>query len=261
MNREWCLILGASSGMGKACARRLSTAGMNVLGVHLDPSERQPDVERLIEELRGNGAAASFFNENAANHAARRRMIDEMRELVGPPGVKVIVHSLSFGALLPFIPDRPDQEVITQKKMEMTLSVMAHSLVYWVQELLEAGLLSRGARIFALTSAGSTRVSKNYGAVSAAKCALESHVRQLAVELAPREIAVNAIRAGVTVTPSFLKIPEAEGLKERVERSHPYGRLTLPEDVADAIALLASASSSWVTGNIIGVDGGEILTV
>ena len=103
----------------------------------------------------------------------------------------------------------------------MTLDVMANSLVYWAQDLFFAGLLSPGARIFAMTSAGDHIVWPSYGAVSAAKSALESYVRQLAVELAPHRVAVNALRAGVTDTPALRKIPGNEAMIERVSAMHP----------------------------------------
>jgi enoyl-[acyl-carrier-protein] reductase (NADH) len=143
----------------------------------------------------------------------------------------------------------------------MTVSVMAHSLVSWVQALWDAELLPRGAHVFALTSIGSTSVVPSYGAVSAAKSALEAHVRQLAFELAPHGVSVNAIRAGVTETPAFLRIPGSAELGERALRYNPHARLTKPDDVAEAIALLAQSPSSWMTGNVIGVDGGEKLTI
>ena len=184
-------------------------------------------------------------------------MQDTLREA---GGVKVVVHSLAFGSLLPFIRRDAAGEALSRRQMDMTLSVMAHSLVYWVQDLFGRGLLQTGAKVFALTSAGSSKVTKNYGAVSAAKCALESHVRQLALELAPEGIAVNAIRAGVTVTPSLERIPEHLALIEYARRVNPHSRLTQTEDVAAAIALLSATASSWMTGNIIGVDGGEMLT-
>ena len=105
----------------------------------------------------------------------------------------------------------------------MTLDVMAHSLVYWTQDLFFAGLLAPGARIFAMTSAGDHIVWPAYGAVSAAKAALESHVRQLAVELAPHRVAVNALRAGVTDTPALRKIPGQRG-DDRAGREDAPGR-------------------------------------
>ena len=139
----------------------------------------------------------------------------------------------------------------------MTLDVMANSLVYWTQELHYAGLLAPGARIFAMTSAGDHIVWQAYGAVSAAKSALESYVRQLAVELAPHKVAVNALRAGVTDTPALRKIPGNEELIDRVRKMHPAGRTTTPADVAGALVALCSDGAGWISGNVIGVDGAE----
>jgi len=253
---SWSLVLGASSGMGRACALALAGEGSNILGVHLDTAERSGEIAELVSQIQGYGVEAHFFNDNAASERGRARVLDGIGPLAGA-GVHVLVHSLAFGALAPYL---PPGETLTQRQMDMTLSVMAHSLVYWVQDLVAAKLLPTGARLFALTSAGTTRVARSYGAVAAAKCALESHVRQLAVELAPAGVSVNAIRAGVTLTPSFLRIPESAELSEYARSRNPHGRLTTPGDVAAAIALLAGATSSWMTGNVIGVDGGELLT-
>jgi NAD(P)-dependent dehydrogenase (short-subunit alcohol dehydrogenase family) len=103
------------------------------------------------------------------------------------------------------------------------------------------------------------RVVPNYGAVSAAKAALESHIRQLAYELAPRGITANSIMAGVTDTPALRKIPGNERLVEGALARNPSGRLTTPQDVARFIALLAKpgAGADWLTGNVLRVDGGE----
>ena len=141
--------------------------------------------------------------------------------------------------------------------MDMTLDVMAHSLVYWTQDVVGHGLMATGGRVFAMTSAGSTRVLPHYGPVSAAKAALESHVRQLASELGPLSITVNAIRAGVTDTPALQKIPGHDAIKEMALRRNPRGRLTTPEDVARVIVLLSHADADWISGTVIGVDGGE----
>jgi enoyl-[acyl-carrier protein] reductase III len=134
---------------------------------------------------------------------------------------------------------------------------MAHSLVYWAQDVVGRGLMGPGGRIFAMTSSGGARALPYYGAVSAAKAALEAHVRQLAVELAPRRITANAIRAGVTATPAAQKIPGYESLEDGARRRNPSGRLTTPDDVARAIVVLSHDDTAWITGNVIGVDGGE----
>jgi enoyl-[acyl-carrier-protein] reductase (NADH) len=143
--------------------------------------------------------------------------------------------------------------------MNMTLDVMAHSLVYWTQELVHRKLMTQGGRVFAMTSAGGHRVWKTYGPVSAAKAALESHIRQLAVELAPLGITANSIQAGVTETPALSKIPGSEIIIENALRANPGGRLTTTKDVAEAIVALSLPGTHWVTGNVIKVDGGEDL--
>jgi enoyl-[acyl-carrier protein] reductase III len=256
----WSLVLGASSGMGAAATRAIARAGGNIVGVHLDAGERRQAADALAGELRGHGVEVDFFNANAASPAVRAEVVGRLAELAGDRGVRVVLHSVAFGSLLPFVVGGANGERLSARQMDMTLNVMAHSLVYWVQDLHTAGLLRPGAKVLAMTSAGNQRVAPSYGAVSAAKCALESHVRQLALELAPVGVAVNALRAGVTVTPALQRIPGHEHMLDRARSSNPHGRLTRPEDVADAVVLLASSDSSWVTGNVIGVDGGEVLT-
>ena len=257
--RRWALILGASSGFGEAASRALAKRGLHVCGVHLDRRAGMGHVEKITAAIRETGRQALFLNVNAADHERRRQVLDALAGRIAEDGsgvVRVLMHSLAFGSLSPFVGAEPAR-LVTPAQIEMTLNVMAHSLVYWVQDAVARGFLMRGSRVVAMTSAGSTRVWPGYGAVSAAKAALEAHVRQLAVELGPSGITVNAIRAGVTDTPAFRKIPGSEYLAERVRARNPSGRMTLTSDVADVIGMLASDESQWITGTVIGVDGGE----
>jgi enoyl-[acyl-carrier protein] reductase III len=256
---EWGLVLGASSGFGAATARHLARLGMGIIGVHLDRKATLPAAEAVIADVEAAGAPAHFFNVNAADDDKRALVCARARELVGGRPLRVLMHSLAFGTLRPFVSSDPAEQT-SKAQLEMTLDVMAHSLVYWVQDLHAAGLLGRDSRVFAMTSAGGRRVWPAYGAVSAAKAALESHVRQLAVELGTAGVAVNALRAGVTDTPALRKIPGAETLLAEARRRNPGGRLTTPEDVAAAVAVLALPGAGWITGNVIGVDGGEDVT-
>jgi NAD(P)-dependent dehydrogenase (short-subunit alcohol dehydrogenase family) len=146
---------------------------------------------------------------------------------------------------------------VSQAQLAMTLHVMATSLVDWAQDLAAGGLLERGGRIFAMTSAGGRRVWHAYGPVTAAKAALEALVRQLALELAPHAITANAICAGVTRTPAFEKIPGHEDMERLALSRNPRGRLTTPEDVAGALVALSEPGCGWISGNVINVDGGE----
>ena len=142
----------------------------------------------------------------------------------------------------------------------MTLNVMASSLVYWSQDLYQAGLLRQGSQIFALTSSGGHSQWPFYGAVSAAKAALESYMRQIAFELASEGIAANTIQAGVTDTPALRKIPGSATMIDKALAANPAGRLTLPEDVAAVITRIGLSENTFMTGNIIRVDGGEDIT-
>ena len=140
--------------------------------------------------------------------------------------------------------------------------VMANSLVYWVQDLWRGGFLERGSKIYAMTSEGSSRVVPSYGVVSSAKAALESHIRQLALELARLDTGVtaNAIRAGVTLTPALMKIPESGAIIEAATRRNPTGRMTTTQDVANAILALSGEGTGFISGEVIGVDGAEFVT-
>ncbi len=259
----WGLILGASSGFGEATALALAQHGLHIFGVHLDRKATLANVERIIGEIKTSGREAVFFNVNAADAEKRQEVLEQVEKTLaerGEPGaVTVLVHSLAFGALKPFIAEDP-KDTLTQSQMEMTLDVMAHSLVYWAQDVTRRRLMGAGGKIFAMTSSGGNHVWPTYGAVSAAKAALEAHIRQLAYELAPLRIAANAIRAGVTDTPALRKIPGNEKLVDGALAKNPHGRLTTPSDVASAIAALCAQGTHWVTGNVIGVDGGEDLT-
>jgi len=256
----WALVLGASSGFGAATSLALARAGLNIFGVHLDRKSTLPNAERLAADIKVLGREAHFYNINAADEEKRAEVAGEMerilreRDEIGQ--VRVMLHSLAFGTLKPFIAD-PMKEAVTKAQMDMTLDVMAHSLIYWAQELVGRGLMGRGGRIYAMTSAGGARVLPFYGPVSAAKAALESNIRQLAAELAPKGIAANSIRAGVTATPAAQKIPNYEEFAKQAAERNPHSPMTTVEDVAKAIVVLSHPDTYWMTGNVIGVDGGE----
>ena len=257
---RWALILGASSGFGAAAARELAKHDYHIAGVHLDRKGTLGNVEALVNDIKAAGRQALFYNVNAADAEKRQEVVTQLQHSLhsaNPKGqVFVVMHSLAFGSLKPYIAADP-KDALNQDQMNMTIDVMANSLVYWIQDLFAKQLIGQGSRIYAMTSSGGTRVWPNYGAVSAAKAALESHMRQLALELAPHGVAVNTIRAGVTDTPALRKIPGCEEMIKFSVMRNPHHRLTTPEDVARAIVALSEPNTQWLTGNVLGVDGGE----
>ncbi len=263
----FALILGASSGFGEACALSLAKAGMSIIGVHLDRRSAQGHIDDLTAKIRATGGEAWFYNVNAADEGKRREVLEDVQKKLDERGkgekIRVLLHSLAFGTLLPFIPEggpeTAPKEGANQKQVEMTLDVMAHSLVYWTQDVWHRGLFHAHGRIFAMTSTGSWSIWPKYGVVSAAKAALESHVRVLASELGPRGITANALCAGVTDTPALRKIPGNEGIVAAALRKHPAKRLTTTDDVARAIVALSQPCLYWMNGNTINVDGGEAI--
>src|SRR5512141_1230049 len=166
MARRWALILGASSGFGEATARALARAGYSIFGVHLDRRSTQPHVEEVIRDIEAQGATAKYFNVNAADPERQSAVLDEIAATVDAgEQVDVLMHSLAFGTLAHYT----GEGALTPAQMDMTLRVMAHSLVDWTQGLIARGLMGRNGRarhvgrIFAMTSSGSSRSIPKYG--------------------------------------------------------------------------------------------------
>ena len=256
-NKYWALILGASSGFGGATALQLAKDGFNIIGVHLDRQATMHNVKKITDSIEEFGVKQKFYNMNAADVLKRTEVINELISLLnGKPLIKVIMHSLAFGSLKNFIYSNREKGM-TKVQLEMTIAVMANSLVYWTQDIFTNNLLAEKARIFGMTSSGARTVIKTYGAVSAAKVTLESHIRQLADELGFMGVSANAIMAGVTDTPALRKIPGNENMMDIARRKNPRKRLTTPEDVSKVISLFCKDGGEWISGGVINVDGGE----
>ena len=254
MSKEYALILGVSSGIGKACALELASKGMSIIGLYM----RKPKdvIESLEKQISSFGVDSKLVKMNACNYETMSSFLSG--EQFHGVKIKVFIHSLAFGTMKPFI-STDQKSRLNKKNIDMTLDVMSNSLVYWTQEIYEKKLFSKGAQILCMTSSGGRRQWRSYGAISMSKAALESACRQLAVELARDGIGVNAIQAGVTDTPALRKIPGNEEMIDRTLALNPNERLTTPEDVAHVCGLIGLSEQTWMTGNVIRVDGGEDL--
>ncbi|NHF60013.1 SDR family oxidoreductase [Flavobacteriaceae bacterium TP-CH-4] len=255
---ETALILGGSSGLGLATAKKLARHGYDIVIVHRDRRSDIEEVESHFQEITSRGVSLHSFNLDAVNAEKRNAMISQLKELLGEENkVKVLVHSLAKGNLKPMQSER--EKELDHQDFQITLDAMAISLYDWTKALVDAGLFAADARIVSFTSEGNTKAWANYGAVSAAKAALEAITRNIALEFAPSGIKANCIQAGVTDTKSFRSIPGSELLKGNALERNPSGRLTTPQDVANVVYLLTTQEAKWITGTVIKVDGGESL--
>ena len=154
-------------------------------------------------------------------------------------------------------PEYSDKYYLDEDDFARTIHSMGTSLLGWVQGLHGRGLFAEDARVFGLTSEGNTVAWKGYAAVAAAKVALESLARSIAVEFAPYGVRCNVIQAGITETPALAAIPGSAHLKAQARLRNPFGRLTTPADVGNVIELLSRDEAAWINGEVIRVDGGE----
>lgn len=138
---------------------------------------------------------------------------------------------------------------------DVTMHASAHSLLSIAQRAVPR-MKNGWGRIISITSEGGQRVLPGYGVVGVAKAALECLTRTLSVELGERNIVVNGVLAGIADTRSARRIPGADELIEEARRRTPTGRIITPEDVANAVAFLASDQASMVVGQFLVVDGG-----
>jgi len=289
----WALILGGSSGIGLASAKKLASEGMNICIVHRDRKSALQEFETEIEKIQSKGVKCLTFNLNALKGEERKKIIETLKSRLGKnDGVKVILHSIAKGNLKGMTTEQDDRNwdaiknevglnddqiktiqkylinteysgngtVLSEEDYMLTIQAMSVSYYSWIQEIFQAKILTENALALALTSEGNQKAWRNYGAVSAAKSSLESISRSIALELGPLGLRSNIIQAGVTITPSLNMIPGSIVLKTNALLKNPLKRMTTPEDVANAVYLLSLPEANWINGAIIPVDGGESIT-
>ena len=255
---EWALILGGSSGLGLATAKKLAKHGFNILVVHRDRRIDSQVIAKEFKSITSTKIRFKSYHIDATNPDRRMATIREIYEELGQNGrIKVLVHSIAKGNLKPMQSD--DGNTLNNQDFHLTLDAMAISLYDWTKALVAAKLFSEDARIISFTSEGNSKAWENYAAVSAAKAALEAITRNMALEFAPMGIKANCVQAGMTLTNSFSMIPGSEKLKENALQRNPSGRMTTPDDVANVAYLLTTDEAKWITGTVLKVDGGESL--
>lgn len=250
---QWAIILGGSSGLGLASAKKLAAHGMNICIVHRDRKTDEAKFSESMKSLEDLGISVQTFNRDAL----KTETMEEVIQSLPKHSVKMVLHSIAKGSVKPMVSFSND--VLTKEDFTLTIHAMALSWYEWTQALIHHEVLIEDARNIAFTSEGNRKAISHYGAVSAAKATLESLMRQMAVEYAPLGITTNCIQAGVTQTKSFEMIPGSRQIASYAQKRNPFERLTTVTDVANVVYLLCKDEARWINGTILKVDGGESL--
>jgi enoyl-[acyl-carrier protein] reductase III len=232
------LVTGGSRGIGRAIALRFARDGHDRVAIGYLRNDAA--AEATAEEIRAAGAEPVLVRGNVTSG----RVLDEIRAL-GP--LDAVVHNAATGVI------RPALEV-TDKHWDWTLNANARSLLGLAQATVPQ--MPRGSAIVAISSLGSFRTLENYVLVGTSKAALESLVRYLGVELAPRGIRVNAVSGGVVETGALEHFPNKEEMLAAARDRTPAGRMVTPDDLAGAVAFLCSDDAQMLCGQTLIVDGG-----
>lgn len=239
------LVTGASRGLGAVIAQTLAAAGAHV---YLNYVRSHAEATRIKAAIEDAGGQATLAPANLAQPEAIRRLF---AETIGPT-LDILVHNAAIGSFKPVRDVRANQ-------WDLTMHVNARALLVCAQEA-TTRLEASGGRIIAVSSLGSTRVVPAYGAIGLSKAALESTVRYLGVELAPRGVRVNAVTAGLLDLPSVRQHPAFDAMAASARAHSPEQRLGTATEVADVVLLLCSPRANGIVGQTIVVDGGASLT-
>jgi enoyl-[acyl-carrier protein] reductase III len=235
------LVTGGSRGIGKAIALRFAELGAARVAIGYLRNDRA--AEETAEELRSAGAEPVLIRGNVSS----ARVLGEVAD--GSPW-HAIVHSAATGVVRPALETE-------DRHWDWTMNANARALLSLARAA--APTMPKGSSIVAISSLGSFRVLENYVLVGTSKAALESLVRYLAVELAPRGIRVNAVSAGVVETEALEHFPNREQMIAMTKERTPAGRMVEPPDLADAVTFLCSPGAEMIRGQTLIVDGGYSL--
>ena len=246
------LVTGSGRGIGRAIALHFAQRGADVA---INFFRNRAPAEETAREVEALGRRALLAKADVGDLDDLHRMFDEVESQFG--GLDIFVHNAASGYNRPAMEQKP-------KGWDWTMNINARSLLFAAQRAVPLMEKRGGGHIVSVSSAGSTRVLPDYVVVGASKAALESITRYLGVELAPKNIHVNAVSPGVVETEAlhhFAAMGGRENILQAFIDKVPAKRLISLEDVAGVVAFLCLPTSAMIIGQTIQVDGGYLLPV
>lgn len=246
-NNKVALVTGSSRGLGKAIAIELAKNGYDIV---VNYARSKSAAEEVVREVEALGQKAMIVRANVGDVKKLKAMYEEIKDEFGR--LDVFISNAASGVL------RPVME-LEETHWDWTMNINAKAMLFGAQEA--AKLMEQGGKIIGISSLGSIRYLENYTTVGVSKAAVESLTRYLAVELAPKGIAVNAVSGGAIDTEALKHFPNRDDLLEDARTNTPAGRMVEIDDMVKTVLFLTSDDANMIRGQTIIVDGGRSLTL
>ncbi|MGB2965626.1 MAG: enoyl-[acyl-carrier-protein] reductase FabL [Anaerolineales bacterium] len=245
------LITGSGRGIGRAIALHFAALGSNIVVNYF--RNREP-AEETANEISKMGVRAEIIKANVGDIDDLSRLVEETDHAFG--GLNFLVSNAGSGYNRPIMEQRP-------KGWDWTMDINARAYLFLAQKAVPLMEKEGGGSIVAISSPGSIRVLPEYAVVGASKAAIESLTRYLAVELASRNIVVNAVSPGIVATEALqhFSTMQDKDLLDDITGQTPAGRIVRPEDVAQVVAFLCTPAAEMIRGQTLIADGGYTLPI
>ncbi len=241
------LITGGTRGIGRVIAHQLADQGCHLIINYL---RNRSAAAEAAAELEAKGVKVYLIKANVGDTDKIKEMFQEIDQVFGR--LDFLVSNAASGVLRPLME-------LEESHWDWTMNINSKALLFCAQEAAKLMEKNGGGRIVSLSSIGSIRVIDNYTTVGVSKAALEALTRYLAVELAPKNIVVNAVSGGPVDTDALKHFPNRDEILEGARTRTPAGRVVEPKDLANAVMFLLTDESSMIRGQTIIVDGGITL--
>ena len=249
MTQKVALVTGSSKGLGRSTALALAAAGYDVV---INYARSKSKALEVASEIEAMGRKTLVVKANVGDVEKIKGMFQEIEEVFGR--LDVFINNAASGV------QRPVME-LEESHWNWTMDINSKAFLFCAQQAAKLMERNGGGKMVSISSLGSIRYLKNYTAVGVSKAALEALTRYLAVELAPKNICVNAVSGGVIDTDALKHFPNREELLAEAAAETPAGRIVSMEDMVKTIMFLISEDASMIRGQTIIVDGGISLLV